>query len=549
MRIKNLLTVLFVLLLAIQPAWAGISTTVIFEGRATHGSNTNGGGFVVGVLSKSSANYLVVSGTSNVLVSSSTYGFTSADVGRWLKVTSGTGWQTGYFQIKSVATGVATLGMSPAAISTTGGHFTVYYGLDYSQQNSKNTTGSNISTTDLVTAGTAIVTSATASFTQDIVGNVVYIAGGTGSITGGWYEVTGYTSATSVTVDRSTGLTTGTGATLNVGGALQTLAGIASAVNGLIQSTVYLKAEATYAVSGAVTLNNIIGYTSVRGDNGKATIQDTSTASITVLNGTGYQPTASNLLVDCNSNASTTGMASFQVAFNNKVTNCAVYSINGGGLAYNNETTGELSGCSGGINDTTVINNNVHDGQCAGVSGGILFGNTIVNRTGSSTDGIDESNYQNAIVIGNTVYNSGRYNLNTTYGANVVLNNIFVSSGSNQWYNNENNFGYVSQQSSTLIDGNAYYNSGALPNVVIGAEDIGWFYVNSHDVSLSGSPFVNASSGNFALNNTVGSGALVRNTGVQSIVPGLSTTSNYTSYGAVQPNNTTVAGGVCVSGQ
>ena len=551
MRIKSFLATLFVILLLAQSAFANISSNVAFDVRSTNGSNTNGGGFVVGVLSKSSANDLVVASGSALNVSSTTYGFTSADVGRWLKVTGGSHWQQGFFQIKSVAAGVATLNLSPAAVSTAAGSFTVYYGLDYSQQNSKNTTGSNISTTDLVTAGSTTITSVTAAFTQDVVGNVVYIAGGTGSITGNWYEITGYTSATSVTVDRSTGLTAGTGATLNIGGALQSLPTVQSAISTTgNNSTVWIKNEATYPVSATFTGNTIIGYGTVRGDNGRPTIQDTSTASITLVATTsGYITSASNLIIDCNSNASTIGLnagGNNGVAFNNKVTNCGTESITGSGFLYNNETTGELSGCSYGIGAASLIMNNyVHDGACVGINAQNVVNNLVANRTGCGI----KTNTGSSVVINNTVYNSSTQNICTDYGNNAVINNVFVSSGSNQWSANPNDFGYIQQQASSITDGNSFYGAGSLPNVNYGSVNNGWYYSNSHDVQLTGSPFVNASSGNYSLNGTVGAGALIKNAGTPTIVQGLSSTPNYTSYGAVQPNNTSVAGGVCVSGQ
>lgn len=81
---------------------------------------------------------------------------------------------------------------------------------DYSQQNSAQASGTNG-----VTVGTTAFVDATASaFTSAMVGNAVYITG-SGQTTG-WYFVTGYTSSSTVTLDRSPG--TGTGATWYLGG-------------------------------------------------------------------------------------------------------------------------------------------------------------------------------------------------------------------------------------------------------------------------------------------------------------------------------------------
>jgi hypothetical protein len=53
-------------------------------------------------------------------------------------------------------------------------------------------------------------------------------------------------------------------------------------------------------------------------------------------------------------------------------------------------------------------------------------------------------------------------------------------------------------------------------------------------IALSGDPFVNASGGNFALNNTAGAGAAARGAGTPGTFPGLSTTTGYPDIGAAQ---------------
>src|ERR1700693_2557717 len=95
-----------------------------------------------------------------------------------------------------------------------GGYVTGAGGTDYSQQNSKNSSGSNISTTDGVGAGSTTITSALAAFTSAIVGNIIYFDGA-------WYEVVTFSNSTTIIVDRNT--TSGSGKTLNIGGALATI--------------------------------------------------------------------------------------------------------------------------------------------------------------------------------------------------------------------------------------------------------------------------------------------------------------------------------------
>lgn len=81
---------------------------------------------------------------------------------------------------------------------------------DYSQQNAAQASGTN----GVTTGTTTFVDSTANAFTSAMVGNAMHITG-TGQTTG-WYFVTAYTSASTVTLDRSPG--TGTGATWALGG-------------------------------------------------------------------------------------------------------------------------------------------------------------------------------------------------------------------------------------------------------------------------------------------------------------------------------------------
>ena len=560
MRIKSLLVAIVLCLMVVQSALAAIPGGTIWELRSTNGSDTNGGGFVPAITSISSKTDLVVSAGSNVQVSSASYGFTSADVGRTIKVTAGTGWTVGYYQVLSVNTSVATLDHSPASINATGGSFTIYYGVDYTQQNSKNTTGNNISTTDLVTAGTTTIVSATASFTADIVGNVVYIAGGTGSITGGWYEVTAYTNATTVTVDRATGLTTGTGATLNIGGALKTISQLGSII--VSNNGVFIKNEASYATTTGFTLSasgtSVIGYNTSRFDQGHPTLIDSpATSSITVLNFGGSY--VANLTLDCNSAGTSAGLqvGSFATVYNNKAQNCASAGLyaqlgnQGTVLFISNEVFNMTSSSSiaiqtyypSGFGFQEAIGNYVHDGIGVGIKAvSWVQGNIVANMSGGSSDC-----YQNvSFAFGNTAYNCGRNGIYFNNNANtpsVVLGNLLVNNG-----------GYGIAYQNTIIP-TANNNPNAFYNNTSGNTNANYSvfhpYYNStvSDITLTASPFVNPSSGNFGLNTTAGGGALVRGTGWPLTYPGLSGSTSYPSFGVIQPNNSPIVGGVCVSGQ
>lgn len=110
-----------------------ISGSTVWEVRTT-GNDANGGAFVAGASGtdysqQDAAQYsgtdLAVDGTTNTKVTSASHNFVATDVGNILRVTSGTGWTAGFYQIVSVASNAATLDRSPAATSTTGGSYCV----------------------------------------------------------------------------------------------------------------------------------------------------------------------------------------------------------------------------------------------------------------------------------------------------------------------------------------------------------------------------------------------------------------------------------------
>lgn len=430
-------------------------------------------------------------------------------------------------------------------------------GIDYSQQNAKNTVGNNISTTDAVTAASTTLVSATATFTADIVGNIIYLQGGSGTLTAGWYYVSAFTNSTTVTIDRNPGVSTGV--TMNIGGALATLTKLTALW--IASNKAFVKADGTYAPTATVSFtpnvaappdtppNQLIGYTTTRTDNGKATIQATTNTGITVLNcGQGYW--IRNFIVDGNNLGTSTciivGAASsvynciaknFKSAGISIATGCVVAfcEVTGGGSA----AAAAINGLSGSI----VRGNWVHDNACPGIVTGssstnnIIEFNVVTNNTGASSDGIQHAYY--TLVSNNTVYGNGRdgiRNLNHYLIGCIVRNNILVNNG-----------GYGINQSGTpaniahpLWDGNAFYNntSGARNNIdsTTSSSSINNGvspYTNVFDVTLTGVPFTNAGSNDYSLNNVTGQGAACRAAGT----PGAFQTGTFIGYidmGAVQ---------------
>ncbi len=197
-----------------------LAATSIMEIRYTATSgNVNGGGF-----NPANANFLtngtVLLGTGNSpTIASVSYAFVAGDVNAKVFIPVQTGvTYAGWFNIVSVATGVATLQAAigqgvltsnnyfftqkSAGITATDSPTGVTFGVDYSQQDA-----AIISPTDLVSVGSSsTMTSVAALFTPVMVGNFLHLnnAGTGGFGTVGWYEIVSYNSTSSVVTDRTT---------------------------------------------------------------------------------------------------------------------------------------------------------------------------------------------------------------------------------------------------------------------------------------------------------------------------------------------------------
>lgn len=190
----------------------------IFEIRASATTgNVNGAGF-----NPANANFptdgVIASGTGNSpTLTSATYSFAAGDVGAWVYFPTQTNIINGWYQIASVAGGVATLSAAigqasilannlfgtnaSAGCATTGAPTGVTYGVDYSQQNTAQITATNYAA---VGASTTL-TSASAAFTPVMVGNIYHqTTTGTGAFgVVGWYEIVSYVNSTTVVLDRT----------------------------------------------------------------------------------------------------------------------------------------------------------------------------------------------------------------------------------------------------------------------------------------------------------------------------------------------------------
>lgn len=389
-------------------------------------------------------------------------------------------------------------------------------GTDFSQQNAKNTVGSNISVTDAVTTGVATITSATASFTSAIVGNIVFMSGS--GVTTGWYQVATFTNSTTVILDRSPG--TGTGGTLNIGGALLTLAQLnTNMANG---HEGWVKAEATITTASAInfsftssTQSFVAGYTTTRGDGGQVTIQATTTSFtiVQIQNNNNLNTfTLRNFILDCNSNSGTQGIAT--QSFGQTLENIQVKNYSsavGFDISQGGSQGIVLRKClaisGGGTNPTgfkitaNLLGTILVDCACLSQTGGTGFninGGMFLrciagNISGASSDGFQiNGNSQGPTMLdGCVAYTCGRDGVRYASGAfgnyGVSIQNT-VSYGNTGW--GFNNTLTAIPAGGTYLDycatgGNT---AGAATGVTLG----------SNCVTLGSDPFVNGTGNNFA---------------------------------------------------
>lgn len=534
----------------------------------TGGTDTNGGGFSTSPTMTADLAATVATGTAPVVTSAS-YTFVAADVNHWLFVKSGTNWTPGWYKIASVSAGAATLDAAighvigynattthPAALNTVAGVATTAsptsgtWSIDYSQVDGKNTAGSNMSTTDAVTAGTTTITSVSANFQVSLIGNYIYVQGGTGTIVAAWYRVTARASATSITVDRSTGLSVGTTATMNIGGAFATPGAVgAIKVQGSCQ---WLKAGTyTFANTVANTAGGPIsdttggssgsvmsiwqGFNTYRTDLGtRPVLSAGAQTAFTMLAISANRTVVNNIDLDGNSGATVAGInaSSSTTLLRMKVSNCPGTAVTSLGYHFFLEVvacTGSRSfTSSSGVStyvrctarDTTTAS---HIGfNNAGASAMVLIGCIASALTGASADAFVSSTSGPLLMYGCDAYNIGRtgFDLSTTM-AGQAINCIAYTCVTG--FTGTSPLGAV--ELLNCAGGNNTTNVSAA-NVLF---SIGF-------VALSGNPFTNAGSNDFSLNNTAGAGASLRAAGFNTFPGG--TTASYEDIGAAQSQAT-----------
>jgi hypothetical protein len=436
--------------------------------------------------------------------------------------------------------------------TNSGGFVAGSTGTDYSQQASP-----QYSLTGLTTAA-ASATIATTSASADMVGNIINITGGTLFLTG-WYQIVSVVVGTSITVDRAATSGIGAAGTANIGGALKTINKALSVA--ITSNIVFAKAEATYTTAAGITWSpgnvtpsastpytRLVGYTSTRGDGGRATLQGSATGVLIFINNNGIS--LENIVLDSNSQATSGGIYNpgnpylrVQNCLVKNWTSYGIYITGGSAMFIANEITGGAGvGLSINAGGSLARYNFIHDNVAIGINStgnNIIDRNIISNNSGSTSDGISLVTSQDNYITNNTIYKSGRHGIfNSGIYENQNYQNNILSSNGGYGIKGGSIAGLPAAYSR---DGNAYYNntSGTRNNMddtTVNPQNGVGAYTNIYDVILTADPFVAKASNDYRLNQNPGGGAACRGSAVPSLYPGLTNPNSqaFSDMGAVQ---------------
>ncbi len=520
-----------VALLWVEPSQAAIPANTYVDVRSSAAaSNVNGGAFspaqATATKTVTAATDLVVDSTNNKLVTSAGHTFVSGDVNRFISVTAGTNWDIGNYQVLSISGSGAILDLSPAPTGTTGGTYDLYTGIDYSQQDA-----AQIAFTDIVVGATTTQgTSVLNPFTTSMEGNAVNVLSGAGCTVQRAVIIS--VSGITATFDKSLG-TAASACTGNLGGSFLTVGAAATfaAVSGnnvFVKSGTYtLTATATFAV-----VQLLQGYGTNHHDGGTKPLITTATNSTNLIT---FNSTLTVQNVSLSNTAGTRGAllfcgANFAVVnVDNSILDGGTFGVLGDnstasaaglimrGSEVKNSTTGGIKIWFQIIIDSSYIHDNTGSGVAKTSAQNLTY--VVTNSIFAvNTNGIDPANGDGVFTVKNNAFVS-----NTAAGiSNGILgfyeNNVFWGNGT--WG--------IAGPPSGIWQSNAF-GSNTSGDVSLPAQNR--YNPTTNRIKLTASPFV--SSTNFALNNTAGGGALLKQAGYPGTFLG-GTSTGYMDIGAVQ---------------
>jgi hypothetical protein len=420
-----------------------------------------------------------------------------------------------------------------------GGFDSALGGTDNSMQTSAQVNINNSTVTATVNGSVITFTGGTYTVLAGDVGNIVNIITASGGTppTLKRYEITsvGVGLNGTWTLDSTTSAVTSTITSALMGGCFATFGkAITSVVAG---NVVYVKGTAIYSIAASTNFATSgtsglpiswIGYTTSRGDNGQVTIQ-ASTTAVDCFKGNGAFQRFYNFIGDGNLKGTSRGfnLGGGQLVMQNcKAINSTVtgFLIAGNqGLFISCVASGQTSAATGGFLITAFGNVFVGCRATANACPGVVdqvssatannqYASCIFdNNTGASSDGFQKTASGGTLFQNCAFYTNARDGLRISAAGGVDMllanNNAFVNNTGVGINSTVTNWG--TQSFTNSLDYNAFFgNSSPRTNVPAG----------THDVTLTGDPFVNGASNNFALNNTAGSGAACRAAGFPGVL-------------------------------
>lgn len=541
-----------------------LSATAIIDVRNGGSDTANGGLFYTGP-TFSGTFTATVANTSAPVVTHSTYSFVAGDVGAYLFISAGTNWLPGWYQIASVAGGLATLNAAigaailfvkgiPSGFNTVAGCALVASptagtgSVDYSQQNAAQFAPTTY-TSPSSSAGTVMNWSGA---TVMMIGNGLVIPSGVTNATAGYYQITAAVAGVSLTLDRNwntAAVSTG-GNAIGIGGGLASpgSAGAIATVSGMVVfvglATYVATSASTNISAGCVLASNGVwwqGYKTSRFvgaiDANRPTFQIGSAVSTAILfAGTNNTPTLWGFILDGNSQTASKGIFHSGRNYYMKLIGFTATAAAPNAQNGSEFSCSEVMGCAfatgvtGGVGGTTgfamVSFCDLHDNSFVTGSTG------AINATGMMTSCAE-------------VKNCNIWNITTAGdGINSCLNvdNCNVYACANIGINAKNTITRcVNCVSDSNLNAGYGINAANGPMILINCADYnnssgrrsGTVIVDVGGITLSGHPFTNAASGDFSLNNTAGAGASLRAAALPATFPaGL--TADYADVGAAQ---------------
>jgi len=365
------------------------------------------------------------------------------------------------------------------------------------------------------------------------------ITGGTNFNTGR-YVIASIGALNVATVVGPTNVTTGAGATGTggLGGALASLGIVSSIIQNsnavFIKSGAYTVTSATTSIaagcfSSAGTNLLIMGYGSVRGDFGTPpvlTAGSISTFSLIAFSGNGS--TVQNITGDCASKTSsrafnsTGGLQLIYRCLGKNATNSAFGAIVNSTVVLLCQATG-CSTTIGAINCPVCIACESYSNTVTGFTGatfGFFEFCLSYNNSGASSDGFADAGA--AQYLNCTSYGNGRDGFRAASTIGEYYINCIAEGNSGFGFNGNS-------QPTRLVNCGAYNNTSGQTNQTTTYVDQNINFINN----VTGSFFVNAAGGNFALNQLANQGVLARAAGIPGAFPA-GTTTGFLDVGGAQ---------------